>query len=116
MGQKTKKARANAVNWQGALPSTPGKPPALLVVIFESGMHKLVYLDPYNHNLSILYCACFDCYYPARTTTYGYHTIQPPYASLTHVLRLHKATNLSVHELLSMLRVLCISKGLYCTI
>jgi hypothetical protein len=47
MGRKTKKARANAVNWQGALAHTPGKPPSLLDVKFESGMHKLVYSNPY---------------------------------------------------------------------
>lgn len=48
--------------------------------------------------------------------TYFICTTQPPYASLVHVLRRHRATNLSEYEPRSMSRMLCDVEGLYFTI
>ena len=47
MGQtsKTKKKAQQAA--AARYNSTPGKQPALLDVLFESGIHKLVYIDPF---------------------------------------------------------------------
>ena len=87
MGRKSKKQIASDTNGRGALPSTPGKTTALLDAKFESCMHKLVYLDPHNHHLTMLYCISYDYYYIIlllyRTT---YHQVHKKFHQLDHHL------------------------------